>query len=180
MIHIVTHVPGQALTREPGGNDVPTVGVSQGSVIPLAKPFYRAYNEKDHFFTTSEAEMDNACNNFGYSREGVACKLWTTTGSGMVPLYRWWNGQDHCYTQSPSEHKQDNQRNNGLERPKWLFEEITGYILATRIEGTVPFYRIFCSEKGDHHYTANKDERDLYISGGQWADEGFVGFVVPP
>lgn len=151
--------------------------------LHLATPFYRAFNYKhgatDHFFTTSTAELDDACTNLGYSREGVACKLWTTQGPGMVPLYRFWNGTDHCYTQSPYEHKQDNLENGG-EKPKWKFEEITGYILATRAEGTVPFYRMFCSGSGDHHYTVSEQERNLYISGGQWADEGFVGFVVPP
>ena len=173
MIHIVA--PEQAISREPGRSDVPTVAASQIPPVLLpAEPLYRACGGggRDHFFTTNKEEWDYACREFGYSGEGTACKLWTTQAPGMVPLYRLWNGADHFYTS-------DEQEKNGLRHP-WNYEGIPGYILSTRTEGTVPFYRMFFRTNGDHHYTVNEEERSRCINGGQCDDEGYVGFVFPP
>lgn len=40
-------------------------------------PLYRLYGHANHFYTTSEAERDNAVNNLGYTLEGVAGYVWS-------------------------------------------------------------------------------------------------------
>ncbi|OAA58728.1 Glycoside hydrolase, family 25 [Cordyceps fumosorosea ARSEF 2679] len=43
--------------------------------------FYRAYSpgQRDHFYTTSGPEVDNAVRNLGYTYEGVACYVFQAT-----------------------------------------------------------------------------------------------------
>ena len=57
---------------------------------PKRIPFYRALHSSngDHFYTTSSAEWETACNQYGYLKEGIACYVYDTQLPGTEPLFR--------------------------------------------------------------------------------------------
>jgi hypothetical protein len=73
-------------------------------------PFYRLYNKRsgDHFYTASEREARSAS---GYTPEGIAGYVYTTSVCNSVPLYRLYNGKDHFYTKDTAE--RDSARRGG-------------------------------------------------------------------
>lgn len=63
-------------------------------------------NPRDHFFTISDNERDNAVSNMGYERKGNIGFCARNEVPGSVPLYRLYNGgnvTDHFYTISRDE-----------------------------------------------------------------------------
>jgi len=70
-------------------------------------PFYRYWNGKEHFYTTNSAEIGTTTpgvtGKFGYKSEGIACSVSSSSGTGLVPLYRYWNGGEHFYTTNSAE-----------------------------------------------------------------------------
>nr|WP_191842858.1 hypothetical protein [Catellatospora chokoriensis] len=67
----------------------------------------RMYNpvSRDHLYTTSAAERDNAVADFGYVDEGVACQVFATASTGTIPLLRVYKPAtgDHFYTTAAAE-----------------------------------------------------------------------------
>lgn len=101
--------------------------------------------------------------NYGYKSEGTACRLHTSQVPGSYPLYRYWKSSvtDHFYTLDSNEigipittHPVP-----GLSgKHDYVYESIAGYCFKTRAPGTVPLYRYWKAEVGDHFYTTNPSE----------------------
>ena len=91
-----------------------------------AVPLYRAYSPSatDHFYTTNEAERDNAVNNLGYSAEGIAAYIFPSATCSSVPLYRMYSpsATDHFYTTNAAE------RQNAIANLGYSDEGIAGYV----------------------------------------------------
>lgn len=122
----------------------------EGNHVPL----YRAWNQGDHFYTTSKEEYDGLAGN--YQREGISCYVSTVKGHGHVPLYRLYSSKadDHFYCISAAE------RDEAVSKHGYALEGIVGYVLRREGMGHVPFYRAWNPEIGDHFYTTNVREID--------------------
>lgn len=134
-----------------------------------SQPLYRLYSNdsKDHFYTMSKAEAENATKDGYYKLEGTAGYIFPTQVPGTVPLYRMWNGDiaDHFYTASLDEY-------NAVT---WYTKEgIAGYIFPTQVFKSVPLYRMYNNDVKDHFYTNSFDE---YNAVTWYAKEGITGYV---
>ncbi|KAG5644320.1 hypothetical protein DXG03_008678 [Asterophora parasitica] len=142
-----------------------------------AVPWYRAYNPQavDHFYTTDQAEFNNAVSNLGYNDEGIAALIFNQPQRGTVAFYRDFNSQriDHFYTTDLQE------SNNAIQNDGYTSEGITGWIYPdSSCRGTVPLYRLFNPTGFDHFYTTNANERNSAVQDG-YNDEGIAGYVIP-
>merc|ERR1719242_2768126 len=70
-------------------------------------PLYRYCNGKEHFYTTSSAEIGTVTpglkGKYGYASEGIIGYVSTIKANGYVPLYRYCNGIEHFYTTNAHE-----------------------------------------------------------------------------
>ncbi|CAA7264982.1 unnamed protein product [Cyclocybe aegerita] len=143
-----------------------------------AVPLLRGYsgNWRDHFYTTSLDEMNNAVKNIGFTAEGTAAYVFPgTTGSdGTIPFYRLFNGAhtDHFYTTTAGEV-------SSASRLGYDYEGIAGYIYQNANCGGVPLYRLYSGSSVDHFYTTSASERDNAIRNLGYTDEGISGYVLP-
>ncbi|SJL11412.1 uncharacterized protein ARMOST_14815 [Armillaria ostoyae] len=91
--------------------------------------FYRMYSPTavDHFYTTDEAQRNNAINNLGFNDEGIAGYIYPSTSQlcGSVPFYRMYQPttHDHFYTTNAAE------RDNAIKNGGYQEEHIAGYVL---------------------------------------------------
>ncbi|OQY33226.1 MAG: hypothetical protein B6I38_03775 [Anaerolineaceae bacterium 4572_5.1] len=92
---------------------------------------------RDHFYTTSQTERDNAFVQFGYIDEGIACYAYGEQISGTIPFYRLFNQKtgDHFYTTSRAE------ADNAIAKFGYTDERIACYVCGPQI----PFYRLLKS-----------------------------------
>ncbi len=81
----------------------------------------------DHFYTTDEAQRNNAINNLGFNDEGIAGYIYPSTSQlcTSVPFYRMYQPttHDHFYTTNEAE------RDNAIKNGGYQEEHIAGYIL---------------------------------------------------
>jgi hypothetical protein len=96
----------------------------------MAAPLYRLYNAavKDHFYTMSAAERNNAVAADGYTYEGIAAYVFSTQVAGSVPLYRLYNAgvKDHFYTTDAAERDRATSAAGGYQ-----YEGIACYVLTS-------------------------------------------------
>lgn len=142
-------------------------------------PLLRLYNgaAKDHFYTTSESEANNAAKVHRYTLEGLQCNIFTQQYERTVPLYRLYKGAaaDHFYTTSADE------KDSAIARYKYSFEGITGYVYPDGASmGTVSLYRL-CKGGGDadHFYTTSAAEKDNAVARYKYSFEGIACYVYP-
>lgn len=135
-------------------------------------PLFRLHSPgaRDHFYTTSVPECDNAIKRCNYTFEGIACLVSPAEVDGLTPLYRVWGNNDHFFTVDRQE------RDRVL--PGYADEGIACYLYTSPTEDTVPLYRLWNAGTRDHFYTTDGAERERCLSSG-WADEGVIGHVHP-
>jgi hypothetical protein len=95
----------------------------QGST-PLYR--YRSRVSSDHFYTTSQAEGDQAVARFDYIPEGICCYIFATQVPGSIPLYRLSNNVLHYYGTDAT------QRQRHLINDHYVDEGIAGYVYSTQ------------------------------------------------
>lgn len=159
-------------------NDQSHSGSSQKCGNPThAVCLLRAYHsaKTNHFYTTSNAELQNASSNLGYTDEGVAGYIFSQQEPSSVPLYRLYNGGvfDHFYTTSESE------RDNAARSLGYEKEGISGYVYRTAECGGVPLYRLYSCGGRNHFYTVSAPERDNASQTLGYTQEGVVGYILP-
>lgn len=117
-------------------------------------PLYRAWNGRDHFYTSSKSEYDGLPQ--GYHREGIACYVALRPGPLLVALYRLYKGgaDDHFYCISKTE------RDKAIATHGYTDEGIVGYVMPTEAINFVALYRAWNPEIADHFYTATVKEID--------------------
>jgi Common central domain of tyrosinase/Repeat of unknown function (DUF5648) len=127
----------------------------------------------DHFYTISAAERDNAIASFGYQSEGIACYLFASAPSGIIPLFRLLNPQngDHFYTASLEE------RDNAVVNLGFQAEGIACHAFAQQSVGTTPIFRLLHPESGDHFYTTSAGERDNAVASFGYQTEGVACYA---
>lgn len=126
-------------------------------------PVYRFYDpvSGDHFYTPSETEKTNLEGNpdTSYRYEGIAFYAYPDDAfDGTIPVYRFYNSNsgDHFYTRSEAE------KATLIANPGWSYryEGVGWYGFPDETtDGTVPVYRFYNPNSGDHFYTANETER---------------------
>jgi hypothetical protein len=125
----------------------------------------------DHFYTTSDAERDNAANSC-YISEGEACFVFTPP-ERPTALHRLFNPNsgDHFYTTSDAE------RDNAVANDGFTFEGEACFVFTALEAGTVPLHRLFNPNSGDHFYTTSDAERDNAVANAGYTLEGEACFV---
>ncbi len=140
---------------------------------PTFTPLYRLYNAsiKDHFYTTSATERDNAVSNSGYTYEGVEGFVSSTNFTGSVPLYRLYSPSIdmHYYTTSASD--KDDKVAGGF-----VLENVY-YIYPTEAEWTTPLYHSEDTLNTDNFYTTSKYEYEHSLISWGFTDRGIVGYI---
>ncbi|KAJ3505653.1 hypothetical protein NLJ89_g7307 [Agrocybe chaxingu] len=163
-----------AATGTPSDADRALACASPWTAVPLLRGYNGAW--RDHFYTTSLDEMNNAVKNIGFTAEGTAAYVFLgTTGSdGTIPFYRLFNGPhtDHFYTTTAAEV-------SSASRLGYDYEGIAGYIYQNANCGGVPLYRLSSGSSIDHFYTTSASERDNAIRNLGYTDEGISGYVLP-
>ncbi|WP_420551962.1 LodA/GoxA family CTQ-dependent oxidase [Tenacibaculum aiptasiae] len=136
------------------------------AVTATKKPLYELFNGKEHLYTDSANERDNA-EELGYTSQGIACRVYLSQIKDSVPFYRLYNGADHFYTASVVE--RDNAEKNG-----YTLEGVAGFVYLNLEEDTIPFYRLYNGV--DHYYTTSKTDRNKKLEQG-YKDEGIACYV---
>ena len=114
----------------------------------------------------------------GYKYEGIACQVYSASGSGRKALMRAFNNGngDHFYTTDLSEHAA------AINSGAYSDEHFACWVLPPELEpgnipqGVIPLMRAFHKGTGDHFYTTSSDELHNAISGG-YTYEGNACFV---
>lgn len=163
------------LAAAPRLNNVNVPEVSLAQTIPTRSPppkipLFRLYSPgaRDHFYTTSVSECDNAVKTCHYTFEGIAGLVFPGQVESTVPLYRVWGKLDHFYTTNSAE--------KSRSLASYTDEGIACYLYSGPSNGTVPLYRLWNSGQHDHLYTADAEERNKAIRNG-WVDEGIAGYL---
>lgn len=79
----------------------------------------------NHLYTTDKTERDKAIRNYNFVSEGITCYVYSSAGSGRVPLYRLHNTGtgDHLYTISKSG------RDAAIRQHSYVSEGIACYVM---------------------------------------------------
>jgi len=145
---------------------------------PNSKPFVRTKRSCGMYFYCDISEVINATwEDLMSGYEKVECRLFPSSTSGVVPLYRYNSDQtgDHFYTTDWSE--------LGYGKGVYKYEYVAGYVFPKKVEGTIPLYRYYRSStnsplgKGDHFYTTDWNELGNGKNGYRY--ERIAGYVLP-
>jgi len=130
-------------------------------LAPLYR-YWKSGTNGDHFYTMNSNEIGTSnrptIGKHCYKSEGIACRLYTYQVSNSVPLYRYWNSQisDHFYTVHSWEIGTTIPGQYG--KYQYRSEGVVGYCYRYQATGTVPLYRYWNSQIGDHFYTTKSWE----------------------
>jgi uncharacterized protein DUF5648 len=126
-----------------------------------------------HFYTTSDAERDNAVVKFGYKSEGISCYVFPSQATGPSPLYRLMNTNkgDHFFTTSITE------RDDAVAKFGYKSEGIACYVFTSQATGTESLYRLMSPNKIDHFYTTSATESDDAVANHGYKSEGIACYV---
>ena len=155
------------------------------SSAPVLTPLYRMYkgNPRDHFYTISKFEKDNAVASYGYTFERIECYISSRNFVGGTPLYRLYHSSSstHFYTSDPIE--RDTRLSQGYVLEGGGGNGIEGYVFASALEGLSPLRRLHQTKDTPYHYfMCIRDHEYLnavVTHAGDWGfvDEGVVGYV---
>jgi RHS repeat-associated protein len=154
------------------------------AALPSFVPLYRMYkydqgnNTRDHFYTISRTERDQAISSMGYKDEGVECYVSGRNYVGSLPLFRLYldSQNSHYYTTSVSD------RDAKIASQGYVFEKIEGYLSSSSGEGMVSLRRLKQPTGTEYHYflSSKKAEYTTLIgSTYNYTDQGFIGYVQP-
>ncbi|MER8995556.1 hypothetical protein [Mesorhizobium sp. M0678] len=123
----------------------------------------------DHLYTIScdEAKAVQSSGQYTLEYDSLFFHIQSERVSGFVPLYRYYGQERHFYTTS------DNAEGVGFYR----LEGITGYVSPVKTADTVPVYRAYNPNSGEHFLTAKESEYNGLRTTGQWQMEGAVFYV---
>lgn len=140
---------------------------------------FRAYNHNNvaHFFTTSQAEFENAVAH-GFDDEtsgrGGIGVMSTPLTVGALPLHRMYNPNtgEHYYTI-------DSNERDFLVSKGWNFEKDEGYVSLFQEDCMVQIYRLYNNVSGTHLYTESAGVRDKILADfpGIWFEHAPLGFA---
>lgn len=103
----------------------------------------------------------------------MACKVFSGTGQGLVPLYRLYShAPDHFYTMSTKE------VTSAIARSGYTLEGIVGYVYPTATPGAIPLYRLWNPTTSDHFYTTSVPEREKASRELGYQNEGIAAYVL--
>lgn len=86
-----------------------------------------------------------------------------------IPFYYLSLGAENLYTTSTTEM-------NNVISGGWTYQGIACYVLLSNDANTVPLYRLYNNNLGDHLYTVGETEKNNLINGG-WTYEGIACYV---
>ncbi|MDA3815118.1 MAG: hypothetical protein PF549_02010, partial [Patescibacteria group bacterium] len=144
-------------------------------------PVYRFYSPtgKSHFFTTSESEKNRIIANYSadWNYEGVAYYAYSSSDTGLTPIYRFYSptGKSHFFTKSESE------KNNVIANYSndWNYEGVAYYAYNSSDTGLNPTYRFYSPTGRSHFFTTSESEKNRIISNysADWNYEGVAWYV---
>jgi hypothetical protein len=136
-------------------------------------PLYRLVNSKNrqHFYTVSAQEPDNAVQAFDYIFEGIACYVLPAYDRVGIPLHRLLHVSNGSYFYTIS----DVERDRAIHSGAYTSEDVACNVLSISEQGTSPLYLL--SKTEDNFYTVSALERDRAMKNG-YLNNGIVCNVV--
>ncbi len=144
-------------------NDLPiSVPPVSTSSTPNMVDIYRFRETQtgEHFYTASLYEVSGPL----WVDEGVGFTLFSSQGTGMIPLYRCFTGSMHFVSTDPACEKYRTEGTYGY-----------AYEYTTQLTNLSPLYRFYLAKTGDHLTTENSSEG--YDNG--YVLESILGYVLP-
>ncbi len=138
------------------------------------QPLYRMWHGgiKDHFYTTSTSEKDNAASRFGYSFQRITGYIFADKQPGTVALNRYWHTKgDHFYTAQSAEHV------TAVQRFGYTYEGVTGYLYPDKHPNTVPLFRFWSQKIQDHLYSTDRHDAAAADPDNGYRFEGVTGYI---
>ena len=141
---------------------------------------YRLYNPvtSEHLFTTDANEYKVLAQRHGWKQERVAWVGPNSQGSS-VGVYRLYNAKlgDHHYT------KDKNEARTLVAKHGWVYDNGGKPLFYSEDDAScsrVPVYRQYNSglKTGQHHYTADANERETLVKKHGWKDEQIGWYAV--
>ncbi len=135
---------------------------------------------RDHFYTTSSSEKDNAVK-LNYIDERIEGYVFSPDAlrppetACLKPLLCYWNSvtKKHFYTSAWGE--------LGVLKNNWVYERFEGYVAATSdcyAPGAQPLYRLWSDSSQKHFYTASLDEANRAVAQSGFKRERDVGYIL--
>jgi hypothetical protein len=171
------------------------VAISTGAMAQSGVPFLRS-RSWDHLYTTSAAEQASA-QAVGYQPEGTEANVFTSQGSGMIPVFRLGRTAvahfHHYYTTNVTE----KDHLLSVAATGFSFEGVACFVFSTQVPGTFPVWRVDRNYQAaqwflwwqispelsaDSVLTMRQSEKNFLLSHGYYENQTFgslIGFAFP-
>lgn len=139
------------------------------------KPLLRYWHDEmtGHFYTSRWEELGPGKSGWAYEGfEGYVAAERDCFVPDTRPLYRFWHPdrRKHFYTTSEGEKE-------AVEGQGFIYDGVTGYVLPSEGELTLPLYRCYSTQEDDHFYTTNWDEVQNAVDNHGYAYEYVEGYI---
>lgn len=138
---------------------------------PKTLDVYRFVNGLDYFLTTNPQAEAAVLSARGYTKQGIAFRLFNPGTPGTTEFYRWFNAQkgDHFYAYEPKSAK--------FSLQGYVLEGAIGNIATSRLPQTRELYRWRHPAQGHHFYTTDPKGEGAQKRGYRY--DGIAGYVRP-
>ena len=139
--------------------------------IPKALDVYRYILDRDYFLTTNPQAESATLQARGYTKQGVAFRLFPPGTLGTTEFYRWFHPQkgDHFYGYELKSVKRSMQG--------YILEGTIGNVATSRLAHTRELYRWYNSSSKHHFFTVDPKGEGIQRKGYQY--DGIAGYVRP-
>jgi hypothetical protein len=142
-------------------------------VIPDSAPrsidIFRYSKGLDYLFTANPQAETEMINRNGYTKDGIAFRLFASETPGTTGFYRWYNPQKNGHF-----YHHDN-AGGGKNLQGYIFEGSLGNIATSKLTNTRELYRWYNPESGRYFYTTDPKAENVRKNGYRF--DGIAGYV---
>ena len=136
---------------------------------PRAIDIFRYSKGLDYLFTANPQAETETINRNGYTKDGIAFRLFASETPGTTGFYRWYNPQKNGHF-----YHHDN-AGGGKNLQGYIFEGSLGNIATSKLTNTRELYRWYNPESGRYFYTTDPKAENVRKNGYRF--DGIAGYV---
>lgn len=137
--------------------------------VPRAIDIFRYSKGFDYLFTANPQAETETINRNGYTKDGIAFRLFVPETPGTTAFYRWYNPQKNGHF-----YHHDN-AGGGKNLQGYIFEGSLGNIATSKLTNTRELYRWYNPESGRYFYTTDPKAENVRKNGYRF--DGIAGYV---